>query len=129
MEPITESDGRHASPVADSPFAQETLLAFPLPQALARLTLMGVPILGILSGFGAARNASVLFSALLARRVSAKAAGKRKAGVTEEDLTHAEGSLRKVRGDLEDRRSQLTRSASAVTSDKKVSHTAQAIRR
>ena len=119
----------HAGPVADSPYAQETLLAFPLPQALARLTLMGVPILGILSGFGAVRNASVLFGVLLARRMSAKAAGKRKAGVTEEDLTHAEASLRRVRGDLEDRRSQLTRLASADTSDKKVSHAAQAIRR
>jgi hypothetical protein len=110
----------HRDPVPDSTPAP-TLLAFPLPQALTRLTFMGVLILGTLSGFGAVRNASVLWSSCLSRRISTKAAGKRKAGITEEDLTHAEGSLRRVRGELEDRRAQLTRLASSGASDNKVS--------
>ena len=115
----TESDGLHTRLPHDSTSTQ-TLLAFPLPQALTRITFMGVLILGILSGFGAARSASVLFGSLFSRRMSAKAAGKRKAGITEEDLTHAEGSLRRVRGDLEDRRAHLTRLAANGASDDKV---------
>lgn len=100
----------------------ENQLAFPLPQALSRLALMGVIILGILSGFGAIRNASVLVSSLAFSRMSEKAAGKRKANisVTEEDLSHAEGSLRRVRGDLEERRAQLTGAVGAAANEPKV---------
>ncbi|KAF8315014.1 hypothetical protein DL93DRAFT_2167049 [Clavulina sp. PMI_390] len=89
-------------------------LPFPLPQALARLALTGVLVLGTLSGFGAMRNTAVLFSSISSRRISEKSAGKRKADVvTAEDVSHAEGSLRRVKADLEERRAQLTRSAIA----------------
>lgn len=91
-----------------------TQLAFPLPQALARLTLTGVIILGILSGFGAVRNASVLLSSLPSRKRVGKLTDRKRDGVSEEDLTHAEGSLRRVRADLEDRRAQRTRMASVT---------------
>lgn len=118
--PIAEGNGVHRESALNStPVA--TALASPLPQALTRLTFLGVSILGVLSGFGAVRNTSVLCSSLVSRRISEKAVGKRKAGITEEDLTHAEGSLRRVRGDLEDRKAQLASLASIGAPDNKVS--------
>lgn len=114
MPPAT-SDG-------SSPQSQQTThaLTFPLPQALGRLTLMGVLILGALSGFGAVRNAAVLIASIrpVARGGSGSGLkGARRSGiVSEEDVTHAEGSLRRIRGDLEDRRAQMTRLKSAASS-------------
>lgn len=109
----------------------QTQLPFPLPQALSRLALMGVLMLGILSGFGAIRNASVLMTSLSSNRLSEKTAGKRRAnvGITEEDLSHAEGSLRRVRGDLEARRAQLTKFTNSLAAEPKVDTTTTHLRR
>lgn len=72
---------------------------------------MGVLILGVLSGFGAVRNASVLFASLPKGTSSSGRLSTKRGVASEEDLTHAEGSLRRVRADLEERRAQRTRIA------------------
>lgn len=76
---------------------------------------MGVLILGTLSGFGAVRNASVLIASIQGSRSSRKGKGKMKSVLREEDVTHAEGSLRRVRLDLVERRAQIGRAASTST--------------
>ena len=87
----------------------------------SRLVVVGIVILGLLSGFGAVSNAWDFFPAFLgsaryfspaAMRIKAK--GKFRETPSDQDVLFAEQSLTRIRNDLLSRRQELERRSGAT---------------